>query len=132
MTALLSARDLTKSYPSSSLFEGVAIHISEGDRIGLIGPNGGGKSTLLKILADLEEPDDGEIIRRRGLKLVYVEQVDRFPDGATPLSAVTAELVHDDDDRVDVETRASITLSKLGFVNFVRPVATLSHRIMAP
>ena len=126
MTTLLSARDLTKSYPSGSLFEGVAIHINEGDRMGLIGPNGGGKSTLLKILADLEEPDDGEVIRRRGLKIVYVEQDDRFPDGATPLSAVTAQLVHGDDDRVDVETRASITLSKLGFVNFARPVATLS------
>ena len=126
MSTLLSARDLTKSYPSSTLFEGVAIHISEGDRIGLIGPNGAGKSTLLKILADLETPDDGEVIRRRGLKLLYVEQDDQFPDGATPLSAVSAELVHDDDDRVDVETRASITLSKLGFVNFERPVATLS------
>ncbi len=126
MTTLLSARDLTKSYPSNSLFEGVGIHISEGDRIGLIGPNGGGKSTLLKILADIVTADDGEVIRRRGLKLVYVEQDDRFDDDATPLSAVTAELVHDLDDRVGVETRASITLSKLGFINFDRPVATLS------
>ncbi|MCH7798914.1 MAG: ABC-F family ATP-binding cassette domain-containing protein [Planctomycetes bacterium] len=126
MATLLSARDLTKSYPSSTLFEGIAIHISEGDRLGLIGPNGAGKSTLLKILAEIEEPDDGEVIRRRGLKVVYVEQDDRFPEGATPLSTVTAELVHDDDDRVDVETRAAITLSKLGFVNVQRPVATLS------
>ncbi|MCK4873922.1 MAG: ABC-F family ATP-binding cassette domain-containing protein [Phycisphaerales bacterium] len=126
MTTLLSARDLMKSYPSSTLFEGVEIHIREGDRMGLIGPNGAGKSTLLKILADLEEPDDGEVVRRRGLKLVYVEQDDRFPDGATPLSAVISELVHDDDDRVDVETRASIALSKLGFVSFERPVAMLS------
>ena len=87
---------------------------------------GGGKSTLLKILADVVEPDDGEIVRRRGLKIVYVEQDDRFSDGATPLSAVTGALVNDDNDRVDVETRGSITLSKLGFVNFDRPVATLS------
>ena len=126
MTTLLSARDLTKSYQSNILFEGVAIHVSEGDRLGLIGPNGAGKSTLLKILADLEEPDEGEVIRRRGLGIVYVEQIDRFPEGATPLSAVTSGIVHDDDDRVDVETRASITLSKLGFVDFERPVATLS------
>ena len=98
MTTLLSACDLTKSYSSRTLFEAVTIRISEGDRLGIIGPNGGGKSTLLKILADLDEPDDGEIIRRRGLKLVYVEQDDQFPDGATPLSAVTAELVTDDDD----------------------------------
>ncbi len=126
MSTLLSARDLTKSYPSNTLFEGVAIRISEGDRLGIIGPNGGGKSTLLKILAKVDEPDDGEIVRRRGLKIVYVEQDDQFSDGATPLSAVTAQLVNDDCARVDVETRGSIMLSKLGFVNFDRPVATLS------
>ena len=126
MATLLSARDLTKSYPSNTLFEGVEIRISEGDRLGIIGPNGGGKSTLLKILADIDAPDEGEIVRRRGLKIMYVEQDDRFSDGATPLSAVTAALVNDDNDRVDVETRGSITLSKLGFVNFDRPVATLS------
>ena len=57
MSTLLSARELTKSFPSNHLFEGVAIHISEGDRLGVIGPNGGGKSTLLKILATLS-PDD--------------------------------------------------------------------------
>ncbi|MCP3902710.1 MAG: ABC-F family ATP-binding cassette domain-containing protein [Planctomycetes bacterium] len=126
MTTLLSARNLTKSYPSAMLFEGVSFHISEGDRIGLIGPNGGGKSTLLKILAGVDDADDGEITRRRGLRLVCVEQEDRFPDGATPLSAVIGELVRDDDDRVDVEVRASIALSKLGFVDVECPVDTLS------
>ncbi len=70
MTTLLSSRDLTKSYPSNSLFEGVAIHIADGDLIGLIGPNGGGKSTLLKILAGLVNPDDGEVTKRRGQKLL--------------------------------------------------------------
>ncbi len=126
MSTLLTARNLTKSYPASMLFEEVAISISEGERLGLIGPNGAGKSTLLKILADLEHADDGEIVRRRGLKLVYVEQDDRFPPDATPLSAVMAELEHIDDDRVDVTTRASIALSKLGFENMDRPVDTLS------
>ena len=126
MTTLLSARDLTKSYPSSTLFDGIAIHINEGERLGIIGPNGAGKSTLLKILADMDKPDEGEIIRRRGLKLVYVAQDDRFPDGATPLSAVTAVLSHDQAPRMKVETRGVITLSKLGFVNFDRPVAALS------
>jgi ATP-binding cassette subfamily F protein uup len=126
MTTLLSARDLTKSFPSSMLFEGVAINVVGDERLGLIGPNGAGKSTLLKVLAGLEQPDGGEIVSRRGLKLAYVEQDDRFPDGATPLTTVVGALEHDDEDRVDVETRASIMLSKLGFVNFDRPVATLS------
>lgn len=118
-----------KSYPSNTLFEGVAIHISEGDRIGLIGPNGAGKSTLLKIIADVERPDAGEVTRKRGLKLVYVAQDDVFPPDSTPMTAVVDELtaVRDDDEEdYEIETRAAIILSKLGFVNFDKPVATLS------
>ncbi|MCZ6836345.1 MAG: ABC-F family ATP-binding cassette domain-containing protein [Planctomycetota bacterium] len=126
MSTLLSARNLTKSYPSSILFEGISFHVSEGDRIGLIGPNGAGKSSLLKILADLDFSDEGEVIRKRNLKLVYVEQDDLFADDATIMSAVTAQLEKDDHDRVDSETRASITLSKLGFEDFDRPVNILS------
>ncbi|HCA39884.1 MAG: ABC-F family ATP-binding cassette domain-containing protein [Phycisphaerales bacterium] len=126
MATLLSVRELGKSFPSSVLFEGVSLSIEEKDRVGLIGPNGAGKSTLLKILADLEFADEGDITKRRGLKLVYVEQDDRFDDGATPLSAICAELKATQDDRVDVETRAAISLSKLGFEDFDRPVDTLS------
>ena len=84
---------MAKSFPSALLFEGVALHVAEQDRLGIIGPNGAGKTTLLKILADVDQPDDGEIVRRRNLKLVYVEQDDRFPDGATPSSAVVDTLV---------------------------------------
>ncbi|MHC5027600.1 MAG: ABC-F family ATP-binding cassette domain-containing protein, partial [Planctomycetota bacterium] len=126
MSTLLSARDLSKAFASNMLFEKVAIGISEGERLGLIGPNGAGKSTLMKILADVEQADGGEVVRRRGLKLLYVAQDDQFEDGATPMSAVTAELVAEDGDRIDVETRAAITLSKLGFENFERPVESLS------
>jgi ATP-binding cassette subfamily F protein uup len=126
MPTLLSARDLSKSYPSSMLFEGISLHIDEGDRVGLIGPNGAGKSTLLKILADLESADSGDITRRRMLRLVYVEQDDRFAKDATPLSAICNELPASGDGRVDNDTRAAIALSKLGFEHFDRPVSTLS------
>ena len=102
------------------------MHVEERDRVGLIGPNGAGKSTLLKILADLEPYDDGDITRRRGLRLVYVEQDDHFATGATGLSAICDELTASDDDRVDVDTRAAIALSKLGFENFDQPVSALS------
>jgi ATP-binding cassette subfamily F protein uup len=126
MATLLSARDLSKSFPSSVLFEGISISIEERDRVGLIGPNGAGKSTLLKILADLEFADEGDITKRRGLKLVYIEQDDRFDEDATPRSAICGELTGGDEDRVDVETRSAIALSRLGFEDFDRPVATLS------
>jgi len=126
MPTLLTARDLKKSYPSNNLFEGVSIHIEDDDRIGLIGPNGGGKSTLMKILAGSLEADEGEIVRKRGLRVAYVEQDDQFPDDSTPLSAVVAALSEGHDTGLDTTTRASITLSKLGFSDFHRSVATLS------
>ncbi|MCH2145493.1 MAG: ABC-F family ATP-binding cassette domain-containing protein [Phycisphaerales bacterium] len=126
MPTLLSARELTKAYPSNILFENVSMHVENGDRVGLIGPNGAGKSTLLKILAGLQTPDEGEVIRRKGLSLRYVPQDDDFPDDATPLSAVMSGLEPGPDERLDLETRASIALGKLGFTRFDRPVSSLS------
>ncbi len=92
----------------------------------MVGPNGAGKSTLLRILADLEFADEGDITKRRGLSLVYVEQDDRFADDATPLTALCAELSDRGGERIDVETRASIALSKLGFEDYDQAVSTLS------
>ena len=126
MTTLLSARELTKAYPSNVLFDSIALHVEEGDRVGLIGPNGAGKSTLLKILAGLEDPDAGEVVRRRGMRFVYVAQDDRFPVGSTPLGIVMDRLEDGPAERLDVETRASIALGKLGFQDFECDVEALS------
>jgi len=126
MSTLLSARGLTKSYPSSLLFDGVSIHVAEQDRLGIIGPNGAGKSTLMKILADTEEADAGEIIRRRQARFVYVPQEDRFAPEDTPFSAVSSVLARHDPSHRDPETAGSITLSKLGFERFDQPVESLS------
>lgn len=126
MSTLLSARELTKAYPANILFDSINLHVEDGDRVGLIGPNGAGKSTLLKILAGLEAPDSGEVIRRRSLQLAYVDQDDRFPAGSTPIDIVTGRLSTGPDDRLDIETRASIALGKLGFHDFECNVDTLS------
>ncbi len=126
MPTLLTARNLDKAYPSNILFEGVSVNIEDGERIGLIGPNGSGKTTLLKILAGSEKPDHGEIVRQRNLRVVYVDQDDRFADDATPMSVVQANLDDHDDSGMDPMTRASITLSKLGFSDIDRSVSSLS------
>ncbi len=126
MPMLLTARNLMKSYSSNNLFDGVSIHVEDDERIGLIGPNGSGKTTLMKILAGYIKADGGEIVRRRGLRMAYVEQDDRFPDDATPLSVVVAGLNDNSEPDLDATTRASITLSKLGFSDLQRSVATLS------
>ena len=85
-----------------------------------------GKSTLLKILADIEAVDSGEINRQRNAKVVYIAQDDRFQEDATPMSAVLAGLKLDPDSRVDNSSRTAKILSRLGFQDFDRPVDTLS------
>lgn len=126
MPTLLTARNLMKTYPSNNLFAGVSVHIEDSERIGLIGPNGSGKTTLMKILAGALEPDSGEIVRKRGLRVAYVDQDDRFAADSTPLTVAQMDLEDDDGSGMDPTTRASIALTKLGFTDLHRAVASLS------
>jgi len=77
---LLQAISLTKSYDDEPLFEGVDLLIGPGDRVGLVGPNGVGKSTLLKLLTGEEHPDSGYVERAPGLRIGYVAQQVPDPD----------------------------------------------------
>ncbi len=123
MANLLSARTISKSYSTRHLFQGVTLHLEEGERLGIIGPNGAGKSTLLKILAGLETADDGEITKKRALRLWYVPQESVFPAEVTPLEAVVESI---GGDAIEAEVAASIALSKLGFDRFDQPFGELS------
>ncbi|MEM1108143.1 MAG: ABC-F family ATP-binding cassette domain-containing protein [Planctomycetota bacterium] len=125
MAALLSARNLSKTYGTHTLFSGVALSIHDGERLALIGPNGSGKSTLLKILAEIEAGDSGEFTRKKNLKLAYVAQSDGFADNATPLSAVLDRLRAEGESDPE-DYRAAAVLSQLGFTEHDRLVKTLS------
>ncbi len=81
MSTLISVQNLSKTYGARPLFEGLSFGIFTGERAGLIGPNGAGKSTLLKVLAGVEKPDEGELAVRRGIRVGYLAQQDRFVDG---------------------------------------------------
>ena len=70
-----SVRELTKFYGSNKIFENISFEIKEGDRIGLIGSNGSGKTTILKILMGIEDYQSGTISFRKGVKLGYLEQM---------------------------------------------------------
>jgi ATP-binding cassette subfamily F protein 3 len=86
---LLSARGLAKSFGGRRILDGLDLELAVGARIGVLGPNGGGKSTLLRILAGLEHPDAGEVVRRRGLVLAFLPQ-EVTGDDRTPLATVLA------------------------------------------
>jgi ATP-binding cassette subfamily F protein 3 len=71
----LAARGLTKSFGGRAILRGADLDVAAGARIGVLGPNGGGKSTLLRILAGLETADAGEVTARRGLVLAHLPQI---------------------------------------------------------
>ena len=72
MAAILSAEHIKKSYTLKKLITDATLYIGENDRIGVVGVNGTGKSTLLKILCGMEEPDGGTVMRRNGLRVSFL------------------------------------------------------------
>ena len=71
----LSARGIAKSFGGRAILRGADLEVAAGARIGVLGPNGGGKSTLLRILAGQESSDAGEVTLRRGLVLAHLPQI---------------------------------------------------------
>ncbi|PYG89143.1 ATP-binding cassette subfamily F protein uup [Ruminiclostridium sufflavum DSM 19573] len=85
---ILSAEGISKSYSEKVLFNDISVGIDEGDKIGLIGINGTGKSTLLKVIAGLEYTDTGRIIKGNSISVGYLEQSPLFEAGTTVLEQV--------------------------------------------
>ncbi|MBK5251545.1 MAG: ABC-F family ATP-binding cassette domain-containing protein [Peptostreptococcaceae bacterium] len=86
--SVLVAEKITKSYSEKILFDKISLAINEGDKIGLIGINGTGKSTLLKVIAGMENADEGRIICGGDIKIEYLLQSPEFKDGTTVLEQV--------------------------------------------
>lgn len=91
MAVFLQVEDLTKSYGDRLLFDSISFGVNEGDKIGIIAKNGTGKSTLLKIIADKENVDDGKITFKNDLRVSYLEQMPEFNPDSTVLEACLNE-----------------------------------------
>ncbi|MBR3831489.1 MAG: ABC-F family ATP-binding cassette domain-containing protein [Muribaculaceae bacterium] len=91
MAVFLQVEDLTKSYGDRLLFDSISFGVNEGDKIGIIAKNGTGKSTLLKIIADKENVDDGKITFKNDLRVGYLEQMPEFNPDSTVLEACLNE-----------------------------------------
>ena len=121
---LLSAEQLTKSYGTRVLLDGVSFYLEPGDKVGIIGVNGCGKSTLLRLLAGAEEPDGGAGRPDPNVRLACLPQNPVFPGEHTVLEQVLLGL--DGDDRTLAEYEAKTILNQLGVSRFDQKVGELS------
>ncbi len=116
MSLLIQCKNISKSFGSRTLFEGVSISVFEKDRLGLIGVNGSGKTTLLKILAGYEKADTGEVVCRQRLKVGYVAQ-DSPPLSASLRTILLEDLADDPRPDYEKEIALEMTLGKMGFTD---------------
>lgn len=121
---LLSAEAITKSYREGNLLDGVSLYLEEGDKAGIIGINGTGKSTLLKIIAGVEQPDSGSVVTASGVRIGYLPQNPGFAAGTTVLAQVFSGAASAA--RQAKEYEAKSILTRLGITEFDRDVSTLS------
>jgi ABC transport system ATP-binding/permease protein len=91
MAHLLGAESLHLEYPTRVIFDDVTIGIDEGQRIGIVGRNGDGKSTLLRLLSGRIEPDGGRVTRRNGVLLGMLDQADELPDDLVVSHAIVGD-----------------------------------------
>ncbi len=130
---VLSADGITKAYGERRLFDKANFYLAEGEKVGILGINGTGKSTLLKIIAGLEEPDEGTVTRANGYLVKYLSQDPKFPDEETVLEAVLWEAAAIGnrrsqqaslDEGLAVEAKSMLT--RLGVTEFLQPCGQLS------
>jgi ATP-binding cassette subfamily F protein uup len=88
---LLGAEQIVLEFPTKEVFSGITIGLNEGDRVGIVGRNGDGKSTLLKILSKQLEPDSGRVTWRGGLRIGYLTQTDKIDDKLSIAQAVVGD-----------------------------------------
>src|SRR5450631_1683197 len=112
---LLSLMGAGKSFGAAPLFSNINIHISEGERLGLIGPNGFGKSTLLKIMAGVLDADTGTRTVRKMTRISYVPQEPEFAAGMTVGRVLEEALPAHGLDDAERAAAVNVTLGRAGF-----------------
>ncbi len=120
---IINIEHISKVFGEKQVFDDISCGIHQGDKIGIIGINGTGKTTLLKIIAGLEEPDQGQVIFQKGLRVTYLPQLPKFPEHATVLSYVA-----DGADGADWgrESEAKNALNRLGITDYHEEIDHLS------
>ena len=121
---LLTAEHLSINFGMKQLLTDVNFYLNEGDKVGIIGINGTGKSTLLKVLAGVIEADNGRIIRNPNVQVSYLSQNPEMDDNATVLEQVFLHFPAEFRELNEYEAKTMLT--KLGFTDFDQKIGTLS------
>jgi ABC transport system ATP-binding/permease protein len=124
MAHLLGAEGLRLEYPTKVVFDGVSLGVDEGDRIGIVGRNGDGKSSLLRMLAGLVEPDSGRVTVRGGIRVGVLAQADDLDDDLRVRDAVVGDLA-DHEWAGDARVR-DVIAGLLGDLDWEGPIRGLS------
>lgn len=119
---VITAEHITKNYTGRLLFDDITFGFDDTDKVGIIGINGTGKSTLLNIIAGREEPDDGKIIKGNNIKIAFLEQNPILDEKLSILENV----IGDERENWDMEGSAKSILNKLGFTDYDKSAANLS------
>ncbi|KUG22708.1 atpase component of abc transporter [hydrocarbon metagenome] len=123
MAVLLNLDKISKSFGTKALFKDLSLTVNDGDRIGIIGDNGTGKTTLTKIMVNLESADTGNIAIRKNLKTAYIPQVSNYPPNATVWDIVAGKATTD---FIDADVKTAKALSIVGFDDYTGKVNALS------
>lgn len=121
---ILSLENITHSYTERKLFDEASFYLHEGEKIGIIGINGTGKSTLLKIMAGLEIPDEGQVIKAANMMIHYLPQNPIFNEEDTVLESVQNMIHHHANEDELVKAKAMMT--RLGITDFEQKTSELS------
>ncbi len=121
---ILSLENITHSYTERNLFDDASFYLHEGEKVGIIGINGTGKSTLLKIMAGLEVPDSGNVIKASNLMIHYLPQNPKFNEDDTVIESVQNMVHHHANEDELVKAKAMMT--RLGINNFEQKTGELS------
>lgn len=121
---ILSLENITHSYTERKLFDEASFYLHEGEKVGIIGINGTGKSTLLKIMAGLEIPDEGQVIKAANMMIHYLPQNPIFNEEDTVIESVQNMIHHHANEDELVKAKAMMT--RLGITDFEQKTSELS------
>ncbi len=122
---ILTVENITKAYGERKLFDKASFYLQEGEKVGIIGINGTGKSTLLKMIAGLEEADEGNIVKANNIIIRYLPQNPVFGEDETVLEAVLKDNRTSENESY-IEADAKAMLTRLGVDDWKQPCGQLS------